>query len=1509
MRGITRTLGALFAASALAAPVWAAADITGLEPWACYEFNGSDANTGSGGRGWNDGSISYTVGASGKANTAASITKWTAVGNVSTTGGLTVSLLATEGATHSTVDNNGHLFSLAADNNAGAPQWWLRNTGTTGQLKLQGVFTEDLVITLPSDSTDTTFHHYVIAISGDRTSAAVYVDGVAVDTTGKTVNATDAGTGVNANFYGYQVGARWGGGTGSGCVIDDLRIYTATLTAEQVSALYTLHFPETTEISRTVSGADGLWSTTTAWSPEGLPGKNGAVTITATDNATLTLDAQAEIYDLTVTGAGSLTLAAPTSAETASSLTAASATIEADTDVSAVTASLGIVEVKANKTLTLSSLGQISGSAGSGTVTLKGTSEISDKSKLGAGVALNIVSGTVTYSGDGTENGLAKGRVISVIGSDSKLTLTNGDATGWGYTAGQKIVLQDGGTLITQLRETMITPLELCGGHLQLTAAHSSRAIDFYNGTASVTDLTVTAKDGETGETLSTLTSTGSDEAAQTALIRQAPGDSNNTFSIDVADKARLRVDTILASSATYNNGGGDQTETGTAPLEKKGDGVLELTRVNTYATGTTITGGKVLLSGAGTVGTGAVSIATGATLEVGFPEADGADKTLSAVSGSGALLVNGAGTVKSSDVSAYTGTATVTAGTLDLHGATFGETLPTFAVESGATLILPAGTEGTIAVPDGATLTLVLSSTQLLSGYTTTVTSGTVSFKKVADDGTLAEISESEGSVSNGTFTPSLNTWTASTAEDDGSYTWSNLANWSKGAVPEAGDSVWISASGETTLTLTAAATVAQVIVKGAGTVTIAGEKLTVSEKLLVDSASLVATDATLAYGKVQIEQGQTVTMTLSGETKYNSGFISGEGTFIKQGSTTLQLIASTQRAVVDGATVQIEAGELECSLGSAGDALLSNATLVFKKNATWTSYGWTHIDGTVTIDVPEADATIDFTHRSDNATNGTSLGGTGSLVKKGAGTLVLPLKGDNSPYTGTTTIEAGVLGLRCNGNGSGITTGTFPSVISGEGKVEILDGTITLSGANTYNGGTDIASGATLQASGIGNLGTGGVSVNENATLKLTSTANVSEADANYSAVTGTGTIHFSGSGYRTLPIGESAMFDSALALCNEQSAALVITRANAVTTVGSLSGSGAFRVDWGTGERTLKILQAKNTTYSGDMIYNASTDRLVKVVVAGAEAASEKTLTLSGSTTIAKLLEVEDTGSVNLTGSWAGAVTVAGKLAGTGTVSGTLTFNSGATLDVTAGALTAGTVSIADDVTVAVTLPESAAAGTTVLTCSSPATVAEKLTGAPDGLKFAANSEGTAVVLATAIVIPPVAEESGDVTLSAESQATLLAAAEAAGLSEVTAVTGSTTDNGAPKTLTAEQIDAALAVFGDSIVTADRTNNTLKVDYNFGIVAITPSYDATGTVTMFTVTVAVKTSDGNAATLAEGAMIELVDNDTKATLRAAAPFDANGSGGYDGYFYATSTDDYDSPIGRSFKVKATK
>ena len=55
MRKLVKTALAALVAAVFAASAHAAIDVTGLNPWACYEFNGGDINnTGSGEWGWNN---------------------------------------------------------------------------------------------------------------------------------------------------------------------------------------------------------------------------------------------------------------------------------------------------------------------------------------------------------------------------------------------------------------------------------------------------------------------------------------------------------------------------------------------------------------------------------------------------------------------------------------------------------------------------------------------------------------------------------------------------------------------------------------------------------------------------------------------------------------------------------------------------------------------------------------------------------------------------------------------------------------------------------------------------------------------------------------------------------------------------------------------------------------------------------------------------------------------------------------------------------------------------------------------------------------------------------------------------------------------------------------------------------------------------------------------------------------------------------------------------------------
>ena len=1295
--------------------------------------------------------------------------------------------------------------------------------------------------------------HLVVA-KRSASGLSIQIDG-GTAVTGST--AIDVGSG-------FQIGTRWTGeksGTAiqaTNLYVDELAIYHSALDDAQVKVLVET-YPAVVPVSYTADLTESTESTIAysalSWDVTGsVPGRYDEVIIkTPAAGITITLDGEMPpLNKFTVQGGGKLTLA--TSEAFAGKTFLTNETVaNVDLDVSAITTALGTLSVATGKELTV------------------GATTISDIDTAAKGAL--VVKGAALYDKGGKgEVGLTNDRVITVSGSGASLSLKGNDSTGWGYTAGQKVVLQDGGTLITKSRETMITPLELCGGHLQLTAAQSSRAIDFFNGTASVTDLTVTAKDGETGETLSTLTSTGSDEPAQTALIRQAPGNSNNTFSIDVDDKARLRVDTILASSATYDNGNGNQTETGTAPLEKKGDGVLELTRANTYATGTKIVAGTVLVSGKGSLGTGAVSVNTNATLELALTD----DREMpNEISGGGTLVKRGtcdllltaaSGELKVSIQEGLLGIGTLRPTTLTIAEGARVMVTPTEEEVAAGSLSLPAGVK--------------MSTVQML-GYTITGVSeeGVVSFSET-------------GEV----------TWTPTATNQN----WDEVSLWNTTAVPTTGRlTINISElTAPATLAIPATSRFESTTFVG-GTAETCALEVEVTSSFALGTVSAITTNVTLPLDVVNAQGTMTVTKgTLTVKNTEDGALtaaISGEGAFAKSGAGVLTLDAAVRtgkKTIVKEGTLKMGTEALTTieDGGTLHDVdVLAGATLdVNGKSGLWLQ--------TVTL---YAGAT--YANSGNEIGNGqrqlVNLTLQGNATVSGANAFGLL-----ASQFGSTTLTLNGYKLTKEGNGdfwlynTTVTGGSISALAVSAGQFNVqgvvtLASDVTLSttkstgNALTKAGAVTLAAGTTLTVSGRGTMlgGDGLLTVSKTATLKFTSTGDTKEADVNYSTIIGNGTVLFEGSGFRTLPNGEDAMFASDLELCNKQASGLVITRngsTSPVTTVGSVSGTNGFRADWEDSARTLRIVQSKNTTLSGPLMMTNSIGRLTKVLLAGAENATKKTLTLSGDTEANCLLEIENTGSVNLTGSWAGAMTVNGRLAGTGTVSGTLTFNRGASLDVTGGALTAQTVAFAENATVTVT--GATAAGTEVLKCSNPAEVAAKLTGAPDGLFFAKKDAENVVVLVASTVD---LGEGVSGELSTAAQAALAKVAADNRMTTAT-VTGSTTVEGVAKTLSAAQINNALTVFGDSVVTAEGT--TLKVDYNFGIDSMEQT--ARGIV----IKAKVQKRGGNSADFASGTAVKLVDADDNELATATTL--AGGTATFAAIPAANLT-------GKLLKVKATK
>jgi fibronectin-binding autotransporter adhesin len=136
---------------------------------------------------------------------------------------------------------------------------------------------------------------------------------------------------------------------------------------------------------------------------------------------------------------------------------------------------------------------------------------------------------------------------------------------------------------------------------------------------------------------------------------------------------------------------------------------------------------------------------------------------------------------------------------------------------------------------------------------------------------------------------------------------------------------------------------------------------------------------------------------------------------------------------------------------------------------------------------------------NRSDSVAFGGVVSGSGSVNQLGPGTLTLTAA---NAYTGGTTISAGTLQIG-NGGTSGSIAGnvtdngalafnrsnntTFSGVISGRGAVSQLgQGALTLSGANTYAGGTSLNAGA-LVVGNSGALGTGPLTMQDGTVLQF--------------------------------------------------------------------------------------------------------------------------------------------------------------------------------------------------------------------------------------------------------------------------------------------------------------------------------------------------------------------------------------------------------------------------------------
>ena len=218
-------------------------------------------------------------------------------------------------------------------------------------------------------------------------------------------------------------------------------------------------------------------------------------------------------------------------------------------------------------------------------------------------------------------------------------------------------------------------------------------------------------------------------------LLAGLGGQSGGTVSY--TGNVTLGIDTTNASGSLAYSGAISDVGT-TLGLTKRGAGTLTLNAANSYAGATSINGGTLQLGDGGTTGslaTGAISIATGATFAVNQSDSvtQGTDFSAAAITGAGGFTQAGAGTTILTANNTYTGATTVSTGTLQI-GTGIGSTTGTLgnnsntSIASGAVLKIERDTttvyaytgalsgSGTVQIPTGRRLDF-LTNNQTSSG------------------------------------------------------------------------------------------------------------------------------------------------------------------------------------------------------------------------------------------------------------------------------------------------------------------------------------------------------------------------------------------------------------------------------------------------------------------------------------------------------------------------------------------------------------------------------------------------------------------------------------------------------------------------------------------------------------------------------------------------------------------------------------------------------------------------